>query len=240
MSGRGLQAPDAFDEGDGRVRETHPAFAVVSVTRTSGTARSLFQSDLRHQDTITLTISEADRLRDLNYDRVHPTTELIKVEMSLAQWGAVVSSMGIGSGVPATLRRREGIPMVPGLPYLPRIRKNLDEVNGAVDKILDKAAATFKTLSEAIEQKKGVRAIKEALRTHGFSLAHARNNADFAVTSLAEAAEFVVAQARADVEAHVLTAQRLTGQTPSIEAAVLDSPIEISATSANQPDQNEG
>ena len=239
MSGREIHAPHTVEEHDGQVHETHPAFAVVSVTRSSGTSRSLFQSDLRHQETITLSISEAERIRDLNHDRVHPTKELIQIEMSLAQWGAVVSSMGLGSGVPVTLRRREGIAHVSGLPHLPRIQKNLDEVNGAVTKLLDKAAATYAVLAEAIEGKKGVRAIKDALRTHGFSLAHARNNTEFAVTSLAEAAEFVVGQARADIEAHVLTAQRLTGQAPPIESTVLDSPTEISSISVDQPHQNE-
>lgn len=239
MSRREIQEPDAMDEGDGRIRESHPAFAVVSVTRSSGTARALFQSDLRHQETITLTVSEADRIRDLNHDRVHPGRELIEIEMSLAQWGAVVSSMGIGSGVPVTLRRREGITHVAGLQHLPRIRKNLDEVNSAVDRLLERAIESFTVLTEAIEEKKGVRTIREALRTHGFSLTHAKNNADFAVTSLAEAAEFVTSQARADIEAHILAAQRLTGQTPSIEAAVFDSPTEIPSISVEQPSPDE-
>jgi hypothetical protein len=221
MSAPEILTPSGFDEGDGRIRETHPAFAVVAVTRSSGTPRALFQSDLRHQETITLTISEADRIRDLNHDRVHPTRELIEIEMSLAQWGSVVSSMGIGSGVPVTLRRRETLGRVALLPHLPRIRKNLDEVNSAVDKLLERAVASFTELSTAIEEKKGVKAIREALRTHGFSLSHAKNNAAFAVTSLAEAAEFITSQARADIEAHILAASRLTGQAP-IEVAAVD------------------
>jgi hypothetical protein len=124
--------------------------------------------------------------------------------------------------VPVTLRRRETLGHVAGLPHLPRIRKNLDEVNGAVDKVLERAMSSFAILTEAIEGKKGVRAIKEALRSHGFSLSNAKNNATFAVTSLADAAEFVTSQARADIEAHVLAAQRLTGQAPSIEVTALD------------------
>jgi hypothetical protein len=226
-----IQAPDAVDEGDGRVRETHPAFAVVSVTRSSGTPRALFQSDLRHQETIMLTISEAERIRDLNHDRVHPTRELVEIEMSLAQWGSVVSSIGLGSGVPVTLRRGETLGRVVGLPHLPRIRKNLDEVNSAVDKVLERAMESFAVLTEAIDGKKGVRAIREALRSHGFSLSGAKNNAIFAVTSLAEAAEFVTSQARADIEAHILAASRQTGQAPSIEASVFEPPTEISAIS---------
>ncbi|MDZ4235137.1 MAG: hypothetical protein U1C73_15565, partial [Dietzia sp.] len=43
-----------MDKGD--YRETHPAFDVAVVTRGSGTGRPLFQSDLLHNETISLRI----------------------------------------------------------------------------------------------------------------------------------------------------------------------------------------
>lgn len=225
----GVQLPSTEQRPDGTIRESHPAFAVVSVTRSSGTPRALFQSDLRHQETITLTINEAERIRDLNHDRVHPTRQVVEIEMSLAQWGSVVSSIGLGSGVPVTLRWRDGDGHLPRLPYLPRIRKSLDEVNSAVDKLMERALSSFAVLTEAVEEKKGVRAIKEALRTHGFSLSHARNNTAFAVTSLAEAAEFVTSQARADIEAHILTAASY-----GIGATVAFPPLELEEIDAQE------
>ena len=191
--------------------DTHPAFGVAVVTRSSGSSRTLFQSDLQHHETITLRIETAERVRDLNRDWVHPRTTLLEVEMSLAQWGSLVSSIGIGSGVPVTIRRTESEPFVPAIPYAPRIAESVDEVKGAVSKILGRARASLAELTDAIENKKGVRAIREALHNHSLSIAHAEGSAAFAVTSLTKAAENVTSQAKSDIEAHILAASALTG-----------------------------
>lgn len=224
-----VEVPHAEQDDDGTVRETHPAFATASVTRSSGTPRALFQSDLRHHETITLTISEADRSRNLNRDWVHASHQVVEIEMSLAQWGSLVSSMGLGSGVPVTLRWQEGKGNLPLLPYAPRIQKNLNEVHGAIGKMLERARESLGDLTEAIEQKKGVRAIREALNTHVRTLSSAESNADFAVTSMSEAAEFVTSQARADIESHILHAQQLTGQNAPIQLPSFDAVQEIAA-----------
>ncbi len=197
--------------GRGGTRETHPAFGVAVVTRGSGTPRSLFQSDLRHNETISLSIHEAERIRDLNHDWVHPGRELVEIEMSLAQWGSLVSSIGIGSGVPVTLRRTEAERFVPEIPYEPRIAVSLAETRGSVDKLLKSIRDAFDELDEAIEGKKGVRAVREAKRLLAAAIANAPTNAAFSVKSLARAAETLASQAKSDIEAHVLAAAQLTG-----------------------------
>lgn len=197
--------------GRGGTRETHPAFGVAVVTRSSGTPRSLFQSDLRHNETISLSIHEAERIRDLSHDWVHPGRELVEIEMSLAQWGSLVSSIGIGSGVPVTLRRTETERFVPEIPYEPRIAVSLAETRGSVDKLLKSIRDAFDELDEAIEGKKGVRAVREAKRLLAAAIANAPTNAAFSVKSLARAAETLTSQAKSDIEAHVLAAAQLTG-----------------------------
>jgi hypothetical protein len=229
------EPPVVADETDGMIREKHPAFATASVTRSSGTPRALFQSDLRHHETITLTINEADRTRNLNRDWVHPTRQVVEIEMSLAQWGSLVSSMGLGSGVPVTLRWQQNKGHLPLLPYAPRIQKNLDEVHGAIGKMLDRARGTLDVLVDAIEQKKGVRAVREALNNHSRTLGSAESNAGFAVTSMAEAAEFVTSQARADIESHILQAQQLTGQNAPIQLPSFEAAQEITITAEEAP-----
>lgn len=193
----------------GGVEETHPAFGVITVHRGSGSGVALFQSDVLHHDTITLGIHGAVRIRDLNHDWVHSRDTLIEVEVSLAQWGAIVSSVGIGSGVPVTIRRREGEPFVPTLPYQPRIATNLDEVQGSIGKLFARAEETFAAVEDAIEGKKGIRAVRDALRQHHNAIARASANPAFAVESLARAAETVTSQVRSDIEAQVLNATRL-------------------------------
>lgn len=221
MSPRPAQEP-AIDAEHGD--EAHPAFGVAVVARRNGGGRSLFQSDLLHNETVSLSVREATRKRDLNHDWVHPGRELVEIEMSLAQWGSLVSSMGLGSGVPVTIRSTEHDPCVPEIPHQPRTAENLREVREVTDRMYARVKEATAALHEAIHAKKGMRATKEALRALENAVAHVGSNAQFAVDSLVEAGEQVVAQARADIEAHALEVVRLTGNGPSIDASSFDTP----------------
>lgn len=225
-----VSKPSSTGGGHNGVVETHPAFGVAVVTRSSGSPRSLFQSDVLHHQVITLSIQTADRTRDLNHDWVHSRDTLVEVELSLAQWGALVSSVGLGSGVPVTIRRTESRAFVPTLPYQPRIKASLGEVTGSIDKLFARAKETLETLADAIENKKGVRAVRDALRMHSSTITNASNNSEFAVTSLAEAGEKVTSQVRADIESQILAAARLTGNrgainAPEIHLDAIENPI---------------
>lgn len=209
--------------------DSHPAFGVATVARSSGSPRTLFQSDLRHNETIRLTVLTAIRGRSLQTDWVHPRKTLVEVEMSLAQWGALISSVGIGSGVPVTIRSTESDYNIPDLPYEPRIAESLSETRGAVGKLLERAKETLTALQDAIDGKQGAKAVREALRNHSASLSNAEGNAVFAVKSLKEAAETVTSQARADIEAQILNAQMLTGYQASIEAPHITDVKEIAS-----------
>lgn len=197
--------------------EQHPSFGVAVVSRTHGTARSLFQSDLKHRETIKLSVHRAVRNRDLKIDWVHPREALVEVEMSLAQWGALVSSIGLGSGVPVTIRSTENEWNISAPPHAPRMAQNLGEVDTAVADLLGDADESLEAVIAAIEGKAGVKVIRDALSYHQSVLRNARSNAKFAVDTLAEAAEQVVSQARSDIESSILNAARLTGVQP-IEA----------------------
>lgn len=212
--------PVRDDRGD----ETHPAFGVVTVARSSGSPRALFQSDLLHNETIRLAIHTATRQRDLSHDWVHSERQIVEVEMSLAQWGALVSSVGMGAGTPVTIQYTREDGMVPGLPHQPRLQEGLHEVGNATDKLLAQVKAATNELHDAIHNKKGIRAEKVALSYLESTLANARSNSEFVMKSLNEAGEHVVSQAKADIEAFLLQAQqRQAGLSSSINA-----PIELS------------
>lgn len=208
--------------GDERV-DTHPAFGVATVTRSQGTGTSLFQSDLLHNETITLSIGSAERTRSLNSDRVHGTKNIVEVEMSLAQWGALISSIGVGSGVPVTIRRKAGEGAIHGIPHKPRIAENLEEVRTSVERLLQGSRESLEVLEAAIESRAGVRAIRDALRSHRTNIANAPANAAFAVKSVARAAEKVTSQAKADIESHILHASQRTGLHASVALPPLGS-----------------
>lgn len=199
--------------------ESHPSFGVAIVSRVSSSpGASMFQSDLLHSQYISLRIARASRTRALSSDWVHPDEELLEVRMSLAQWGALVSAIGIGSGVPVTIVRTESAVRVEEPPFEPRMQKNLEEVDAAVGIVLEKSKAALSKLTETIEDKGGAKAIREALTGLNSALGNAESNSRFAVDMLAEAAEMVVSQARSDIEASILAAQALTGGQASVEA----------------------
>lgn len=103
------------------------------------------------------------------------------------------------------------------IPHEPRIAENLNEVRTSVDKLLEESRASLEKLEAAIEGKQGVRAIRDALRTHRANIMNAPANAQYAVKSVSEAAEKVTSQAKADIESHVLAAAQLTGLPASVE-----------------------
>lgn len=232
--------PVAVREDDRGVRETHPAFGVAVVSRVSSVPGAvLFQSDIRHRETIRLSIKRADRTRDLNHDWVFGHDELIEIEMSLAQWGSLISSQGIGGGVPVTLRRTESEVFVDAIPFRPRIQQNISEVRGSFNKTFAAVQKAFERVEDAFENKKGVKVQREAIRNLKFTIQNIPENATFAVKSLKEAAEHVVSQASADIEAQIIQAQRLTGQQASIEAPDMSSRNAIEEAIANSPDDGE-
>lgn len=214
---REIQAPTAEPYGIGAgektgTEESHPAFGVAVLTRGSNAPGAvLFQSDVTHQHSLTLSIRRATRARDLKHDWVHPREELIEIEMSEAQWGALVSSVGMGSGVPVTIRTTESERLVPGLPYQPRLAASVREAREAVAEITTEIDAALAELEHAIESKTGVKEVRDRLRTLRARVDNAPANAVFAIKSLNETAEKVVAQAKSDIEIHVMRASQLAG-----------------------------
>lgn len=89
-------------------RATHPAFAQITVHRSQGSGRSLYASDFQHHASLTICIHESELCRGLSHDWHHQRREYIEVELSEAQWATFVSSVGMGGGVPCTLRQRNG------------------------------------------------------------------------------------------------------------------------------------
>lgn len=191
------QTPVVVDDyGD----ETHPAFGMVTVNRTTSSGGvSLFDSEITHQHFVSLRISTATRKRDLSRDWIHPRNPIIEIAMSETQWGALVSSVG-SSGVPVTLdwTREEGD--LPDIPYEPRMQHNLAEIKNVAKKMFDGAMAAL----AAVELKP----TKVNIRNLRIRMENSAPNVVFAAESLTEHVEAVVNKAKADIEAMSREADR--------------------------------
>ena len=199
--------------------ETHPSFGMASVNRLTGGASTLFDSDLRHHEIVELTISGATRQRDLSRDWIHPAQTHTVVRMSMAQWGALVSSFGT-SGVPVTLHRIGGLPVEPA-EHEPRMAESLREVDAAADKYTGKIRAAAAAVQAGFDEKLGRREMAVLLRDLDIAIRNAGPNLTFVAESLSEHVENTVTKARADIEAMVVTAATQRGLDPGSAPEVL-------------------
>lgn len=179
--------------------ETHPAFGGIDVGFISTTpSATLFGSDVQHSDIVRLTISTMSRTRSLGTDRHYPEQRLIEVDMSQAQWAAIVSGGGRGTK-PCTLRYTKEQGSIPGLEFHSRLATSAQEVRDAAQKSLAKVEAAYQAL-EDLGEKAGVKARREAMRQLRLAIEGAPRNMQFAADSLTAHVEDVVTKARADIE----------------------------------------
>jgi len=117
---RRIEAPvtrnDPRDSSSGETVTTHPAFAQISVSRSSGGHSYLYGSDFDHHARLTISIAASQLRRNLSNDWFFEQGQYIEVELSEAQWATFVSTPNVGSGVPCTLTWLRGEGVVPGLP----------------------------------------------------------------------------------------------------------------------------
>jgi hypothetical protein len=209
---REITDPTTNEQGD----DVHPSFGVVRLSRVSGGGKRLFDSSVPHSQWVTMEIARATRRRDLHHDwiygSVHP---LIEIEMSLTQWGALVSSFNEGSGTPVTLYR-VGNEIMPESSHESRLAYTAREVKEQAVRSTDEVRAAVQAVTDAFESKAGRRDMLAAINTLQHTVDNLPANMKYAADRLTEHAEDVVSKAKADIDA----ARQFGGQ-PSIEAAPL-------------------
>ena len=205
--------PEVPIETDDKGYEHHPSFAVVGVHRVFGTT-TLFDSDVEHRDFIELHIAHAVRKRELNQDWIHSQgKDVVRVRMSMAQWGAIVSSPNQGSGQPATLVWLDG--QVPSAPHESRMAVSIQEVKDTGKKAV---AGLLRRLEEVEEiagsERLSKKKLKEAIHDLRCAIENAPSNFSFAEKQLAEHVENVVKGAEADIEMAVVRKAQQLGIDP--------------------------
>jgi hypothetical protein len=194
--------------------EHHPAFGLATIHRiTSNPGGVMFQSDIRHREYIMLTVSEATRTRDVKHDWVHATRVVCQVSMSMAQFASMVASGGQGDGVPVTIERTE-LGDRPGMVLEPRLAKTTQEVRKAADEAFQDVMQAFSTYSEALDRKAGAVERRNLLRNLKAAISNAGPNVEYAGKKLAEHAEAVVENSRADIEAMAASSKRIQAELP--------------------------
>jgi hypothetical protein len=181
------------------------AFGMVRFLSSSGTPRNLFGTSIKHQNTITMELCHAYSKRSLNTD-FHFEKELIaRVEMSKSQFADLITSLGISSGSPCTIRYTELNGSISDPPFedkkmifrkefdskISDVGKNVKEMILEIQNIFD----TKKNLNKADREK-----ILNCLRRiyNDVSI-----NASFMTECFTEQMEKTVHEAKGEVEAYI-------------------------------------
>lgn len=203
--------------GDAEEEETHPAFAVVSVSRISGNCGKLFGSHMNnHMGSIRLTITPAKRYHSLSRDWIFPESRhgVVEIELSHVQFAEMITTMNVSEGTPCTLRYANG-KQVPGIPDTMQTEqeKVSEGFKTRTTELADKMAESF-TEVDAILNKKGAigKADREVIRSAmRMAVQDVRSNMPFVLDQFVESTEKVAKAAKAEVEGFLTSAIHSAG-----------------------------
>jgi hypothetical protein len=191
----------AIKTADGETIEQHPSYAVVQISRASGTSRVLFDSSIKHGETITLSICRAERQRGLHQHWIHAKQELIEVEMSTEQFAQMVTHLNQGAGTPCTLRRLnwERIPDPPynnpNTLFREEFKKDAARVGGELDEVIDDLQALI------VDRKATMTSMREILGKMKMVRQAIMSNMPFVASQFDRHMEHTMTEAKAAVEA---------------------------------------
>ena len=195
---RSIEAPTATEHDRG-TEYRHPAYGSIQLFRSSG-SQVLHGSDFNHQHFMTLRIVPAYMVRGLSNDWHHPRLlPHVEIAMSEAQWATLVSSVGVGSGVPCTVTQLGG-ELVPGLPpHEPRTSQFRQEATRKLEGARQRLADLGESLAESkIPAKERVR-IQAALNRVEMELGA---NLEFVAKQFDEHMEKTVERAKVEINAY--------------------------------------
>lgn len=105
----------------------HPSYATMLFNRSTGGKTALFGSSIEHHDTISLEIYHAELNREFHSDRYYGDKLMLRAEMSYSQFAEAITSSGVNSGVPITLRFTEKDGKIPPCEFTPKREQFLKE-----------------------------------------------------------------------------------------------------------------
>lgn len=193
-----------------REKITHPSFGMIGFTRTQcGGNVPLFGSELAGDSYIELVIQPAEMERDLSndwfYGRGRGGNYHAKVRMTPVQFSELITNMNVGDGVPCTVIEVKGEKIEQRATYeskkdathrqfrtsMNAFANGLMEDKKNIDAICKKAAPAKKDFQEVAN-----------LASH--MIQEITSNLPFFMKTFQEAADKVVVEAKAEVEAAIL------------------------------------
>lgn len=196
---------------------THPAFGMVSVSRRHTNRGTLHGSDLNHTEIIHVKVHQGDVMEcdgSIRYGQKSRSAPLIEFSLSTAQWAAMITSFGLGEGVPCTLNYiRDGKTVrVPEIEPIESTRERFDrQIEESARRQVEKMQGVLAELGELVAKgKAGKKELAELYSTMSSGLGNLPLDLAFTSTLLQEQMDGIVASGKAELEAVALgVAQRM-------------------------------
>lgn len=176
---------------------------MISWSKTSGSARALFGTEIDTANPIKLEISHAEENRELSKNWYFPKKQIVEIELSPIQWAEFLTS-GNTSGVPCTIKYLNGERMSD-----PKPSTIMEDYNNEVEEHFDKFEESFdsvaETLKEQIDSNKpmGKKALEELLCKVEILRTNTVANVNFVKDSFKEDMNKIVTKAKSEFNAYV-------------------------------------
>jgi hypothetical protein len=195
---------------DESTKEQHPSFGQIGISRvTSSGLQTFYGSHLRHSNYIEMEIKESTLIRSLNSDRYFDGKNVVRVRMTEAQFAQMITSLNMGGGTPVTITRRENRSVEE-----PTFRDEREQIHNDFQKKVEVASTS---LTEALKRLQTMAApgakitkadLQEALAGVEKGVREITSNIPDIANEFEVTTEKIVADAKADIEAHMMNAIR--------------------------------
>jgi hypothetical protein len=192
----------------GGITYSDPAMVTVGFSRqTYGGIEgvSLFGSSVKNHQVISLRITQADLTRNLSSDWIHGDLKpIIEVLLTPLQFAELLTTLNVGSGVPATLIQHNGESF--DIPEFPSHAEQFrDEIKDDLETVVSKMQEAEKAIIDLIDDPRPVG--KVARKNLRDMIASYRNfikgHIPFVISQFAKQMNRTVVEAKADVDAFV-------------------------------------
>lgn len=183
--------------------ERKASYGTIIFNRAHTTAATLFGSNIKHNEMITLEINHASVKRDLHSDWVHDENTIVSVEMSYSQFAEAISSFGMHPGVPVTIRYTEKDGYIDDRPEFANKRVQLNkELKEQMDNVSSITRNAYKSVADILNKKGSVTKDDKQQILHIMNeLANAMPNTEYMYDQMIEEMDKVVLEAKNEIEA---------------------------------------
>lgn len=200
---RGFAAYETIEKLEDMIPRDHNSYGVINFNRgQSSKAQALFGSSIKHNNTISLSISRAEIDRNLNRDSIFSKNQLIEIEMSESQFAQAITMFNKGEGTPVTIKRVAGEGAMDPCPYVNKVeqfsrefKQNMDEFKDELNHELQQAKDI---LSSGKSPNKGEREI--ILKAMDSLVNQLTNNVPFVAQQFEAQMDQTVLEAKAEIE----------------------------------------